>query len=190
MKIGLSEILDDVLEEGVMTGGDPKNKPIKTGKGGKRVLRHLREIVAREGCGPINYIDLARRISIPINLLELWQVSPDTAKEFRRLLTRVNRKKGKYTQPQFFSKSASYNPAFRIPVVARAEANGNIIKEALPKHISQADQGSGMNIISQGLVKALKLKMLDLGVKGFSGLTMNIADGSATELSHFVSLHI
>ncbi|KAI0997985.1 hypothetical protein K3495_g10206 [Podosphaera aphanis] len=81
-RIDLSEILDDDLpKEAEMTSGDPGTyRPIKTGRKGKRVSKHLREIVGREGCGPINYINLARRISIPINLLELWQVSPDTAK--------------------------------------------------------------------------------------------------------------
>ncbi|CAD6500186.1 BgTH12-04289 [Blumeria graminis f. sp. triticale] len=176
-------------------------RPIKPARKGKRILKHLREIVGREGCGPMDYVELARRICIPLNLLELWQVSPDTAKEFRRLSTRMNKKKGKQVPAQFFSSAADNGlarsvqksqetKAFRIPVVARAEANGKIIKVALPKHISQADQGSEMNIISQGLVKALRLEKISLGTKGFSGLTMNTADGSATELSHFVSFDI
>lgn len=157
--------------------------------------------MGREGCGPMNYVNLERRISIPLNLLELWRVSPDTAKEFRRLSTGVNKKKGKQVPTQFFSSAANKDlarsfqksqetKAFRIPVVARAEANGKIIKVALPKHISQAYQRLEMNIISQGLVKALRLEKISLGTKGLSGLKMNTADGSATELSHFVCFHI
>ncbi|KHJ30201.1 hypothetical protein EV44_g3593 [Erysiphe necator] len=206
-RIDIEEILNDNISKVSNTmNEDPLlHCPTKSLKKGRRALKHLREIVGREGCGPINYIDLAKRISIPINLLELWQVSPDAAKGFRRLSTRVNKKKSKRTPTEFFSTSAYNNlvkssencrpnlvetKAFRVPVVARAEANGKILKVALPKHVSQADQGSEMNIISQGLVNALKLERLSLGQKGFSGLTMNTADGSATELSHFVSLHI
>lgn len=72
-------------------------------------------------------------------------------------------------------------------MVAQAEANSKMMKLSLPKHISQAYQALEINVISQGLIKALKLEKLSLGTRGFSGLTMNTADGIATELSHFVS---
>lgn len=206
-RINLEEIfIEETSKTTCTTNNDPDlARPIKQAKKLKKALKHLREIVGREGCGPINYIDLAKRISIPINLLELWQVSPDAAKEFRRLSTRINKKKVKRSPTELFSNSvnndhprsftntqssSSERKAFRVPVVAQAEANGKIMKVALPKHISQADQGSEMNVISQGLVKALKLEKLCLGTRGFSGLTMNTADGGATELSHFVSFRI
>ncbi|RKF75638.1 hypothetical protein GcM1_232031 [Golovinomyces cichoracearum] len=80
--------------------------------------------------------------------------------------------------------------AFRIPVVARAILNGKFLRVALPKHISQADQGSETTVISPGFVRALKLEKQSLATRGFSGLTMNTADGRVSELSHFVSFKI
>lgn len=121
--------------------------PTKSPKKGKRALKHPREIVGREVCGPINFIDLARRISIPINLLELWQVTTDAVKEFRRLSTTVNKKKSKRAPTEYFSTSAyktlvrssencppnlADTKIFRVSVVVRAEANRNILKVALP----------------------------------------------------------
>lgn len=88
-RINLEEIL---IEETSKPSGATNNiadfsRPIKQTKKVKKSLKDLREFVGREGCRPINYIDLAKRISTPINLLEIWQVSPDAAKEFRRLFT-------------------------------------------------------------------------------------------------------
>ncbi|KAI0996283.1 hypothetical protein K3495_g11900 [Podosphaera aphanis] len=41
----------------------------------------------------MDYVEFAKRINFPVNLLEFWQISPDGTKEFRRLSTRVNKKK-------------------------------------------------------------------------------------------------
>lgn len=81
------------VQERIADANNP-NPPIKQGRKGKRVLEHRREIVGREGKGPIDYDELAKRISFPLNLLELWQVSSDASKKFRRLSTRIS-KKGK-----------------------------------------------------------------------------------------------
>ncbi|KAH9206297.1 hypothetical protein DL95DRAFT_416668 [Leptodontidium sp. 2 PMI_412] len=64
-------------------------------KEGEKKLRQLREIVGREGLGPINYRELASRINVPLNLLELYQLSPEVSKQFRKLSTRKNQKRGK-----------------------------------------------------------------------------------------------
>ncbi|KAI1006573.1 hypothetical protein K3495_g1643 [Podosphaera aphanis] len=47
-----------------------------------------------------------------------------------------------------------------------------------------------MNVISPGLVRALKLEKQSLAIRGFSGLKMNTADGGVSDLSHFVSFEI
>ncbi|KAI0996884.1 hypothetical protein K3495_g11298 [Podosphaera aphanis] len=47
-----------------------------------------------------------------------------------------------------------------------------------------------MNVISRGLVRALKLEKQILATRGFSWLTMKTADGGVSELSHFVSFKI
>ncbi|POS87411.1 hypothetical protein EPUL_001146, partial [Erysiphe pulchra] len=173
-----------------------RNRPIKQARKVKKALKYLREIVGREGCGPINYIDLAKRISIPKNLLELWQVSPDAAKEFRRLSIRVNKKRGKRSPTELFSNSVNNDytrsllndqstsfekNAFRVPVVAKAEANGKIMKVTLPKHISQADQVSDISLISNLLANTFSLK--SPGVRGFM---MQTADKNLSTLRTFV----
>ncbi|RKF77196.1 hypothetical protein GcM1_221029 [Golovinomyces cichoracearum] len=157
------------------------------------------------GEAPIDYVEFAKRINFPVNLLEFWQISPDGTKEFRRLSTRVNKKKSSKKATSPFSSSVSNadpgnnsytslmsveQKAFRIPVFARAIVNEKFLRVALPKHISRADQGSEMNVISHGLVKALKLEKQGLETRGFSGLIMNTADGGVSELSHFVSFEI
>lgn len=69
--------------------------PMKQGTRGERVLKHLGKIIGREGKGLFDYFELAKLILFSLNLLVLWQVSPDASKEFRRLSTRINKKKGK-----------------------------------------------------------------------------------------------
>jgi hypothetical protein len=79
--------------------------------------------------------------------------------------------------------------AFRVPaVVVKTQRSGDVIRQiSLPAGTVQADQGSELNLISIGLVKAMHYKPLSLSSKGFSGLAMNTADGSSSALTHFVT---
>ncbi|EKD21774.1 hypothetical protein MBM_00887 [Drepanopeziza brunnea f. sp. 'multigermtubi' MB_m1] len=61
-------------------------------KEGKK-LRQLKEIVGREGQRPINYMDLASKFKTTINLLELFQLSLEVSKQFKKLSTKKNLKK-------------------------------------------------------------------------------------------------
>ncbi len=70
----------------------PTKKPTKEQK---KVLRELREIVARQGMGPMDYNDIAKRFTAPIDLISLCQMSPSFSKFIRHTSTRVNHKKGK-----------------------------------------------------------------------------------------------
>ena len=77
--------------------------------------------------------------------------------------------------------------AFRVPSVVRRPDG---IDEEIDKSQSQSDQGSDMNVISQGMVNHLKLPMQLLSDIGFKGLTMRTADHRETELIYWVWLMI
>ncbi|KAI0994798.1 hypothetical protein K3495_g13383 [Podosphaera aphanis] len=81
--LDIRDILNDDVQD---------TKVRKTGKRHKRVMRQLREIVGRQGKGPVDYEKLAEDIQVHINLMELFQISPDLSKAFRALSTRVNEK--------------------------------------------------------------------------------------------------
>lgn len=208
--------------------------------------------------GPIDYRDLAARIQVPVNLLDLFQMSPDFAKQSRKLPTRINMKKKSKIAASELPKSTSSRPtppalvqpeftyrydlkmpaesrlgpttsataamasshellestasisssllatttqplmpqirsedkAFRVPAVLSAMYNNVWKRVSLPLGTCQADQGSELNIVSLGLVRAVGYRPIALTTRGFSGLTMNTADGSASELTHFVRFKI
>lgn len=76
--------------------------------------------------------------------------------------------------------------AFRVP--CKINVGGHITE--LPRHQTQADQGSDMNIVSTGLVKQLGLELHPLSDVGFYGLTMQTADNNETLLHHWVWLNV
>ncbi|KAI0995489.1 hypothetical protein K3495_g12690, partial [Podosphaera aphanis] len=83
---GKIEINDILNSESSSKPRKSKKKPAsKPEKNVSRALKTLREIVGREGLGPLNYRELAEKIEVPLNILEFFQASPDAAKEFRRI---------------------------------------------------------------------------------------------------------
>ncbi|RKF55806.1 hypothetical protein OnM2_086053 [Erysiphe neolycopersici] len=58
------------------------------------------------------------------------------------------------------------------------------------KDVAQADTGSDIVVISYGLIKYLNLPMKLLSENGFSGLTMNVANGTSSPLKYFTSFQI
>jgi hypothetical protein len=58
-----------------------------------RISKELKQIVGRIGLKPVNYRDMATDFKVTITLLDLLQISPDFAKQLRKLSTRVNEKK-------------------------------------------------------------------------------------------------
>ncbi|KAI0992065.1 hypothetical protein K3495_g16121, partial [Podosphaera aphanis] len=73
--------IEDILND----EHDFQTKPRKSGraKKGESRIRELREIVGRRGKGPVDYRKLAEEIKVPINLLDLFQISPDLVKNFK-----------------------------------------------------------------------------------------------------------
>ncbi|POS82833.1 hypothetical protein EPUL_006181, partial [Erysiphe pulchra] len=198
----------------------------KLEKNGKKAVSALREIVGREGLGPMNYRALAEKIEVPLNLLEFFQASPDAAKEFRKMSQRVNTRakkreikgmkkkervvvdsalvklgliKNKFDElpkqsdfdiepKSLFPKINPENKAFHFTAMLRGrhDESSHWKRVTLSPGISQADQGSELNIISQGLVKAMAFPRFTLtGKKDGSGLFVSTADGGATELKEF-----
>ncbi|POS82380.1 hypothetical protein EPUL_006396, partial [Erysiphe pulchra] len=198
---------------------DPKLRKRDQKRSERKVIRHLREIVGRQGKGPINYQKLAEDIKVEVSLMDLFQMSPDLSKAFRSLSTRINRrlekrrdfsggKKKLFTEKvNFEGSNVNYdsesllgqatNPigstdqkAFRVPVTVRSKKDGRIVNVTLPTGIAQADQGSDMIIVTVGFLKKLGLSANRLSEKGFEGLTMNVADGTSAELTHYSEFEI
>jgi hypothetical protein len=144
----------------------------------------------------------------------LFQISPDLAKAFRRLSTRVNKKKSakssalssdadlvlahrhsKSADPKDLEQVAPLlslgDRAFRLLVVVKTtNSKGKTVTVALPAYVSQADQGSDMIVATRALLKALAIPLYPLSGRGFSGLTMHVADGTSAELTHYAVFEI
>ncbi|KHJ31629.1 hypothetical protein EV44_g3672 [Erysiphe necator] len=148
-----------------------------------KAVKALREIVGREGLGPLNYRALAEKINVQLNLLEFFQASADAAKEFRNMSQRLNMRK----------RPRPGNKEFYFVAVLRGRYNekSRWKKVTLSPGISQADQGSELSIISQGLVNAMAFPRFTLSrEKDDSGLFVSTADGGATELKEFTYFNV
>ncbi|KAH7317965.1 hypothetical protein BKA65DRAFT_110784 [Rhexocercosporidium sp. MPI-PUGE-AT-0058] len=184
-------------------------------KNGEKKLRQLREIVGREGLGPINYRDLASRINVPLNLLELYQLSPEVSKQFRKLSTRKNQKRARKQnpasadQPDSPSTAAAASAAtvgsklvqvaprihpddkaWKIPTSIRVPSKGKVTVVDLPVGMCASDQGSDIIIITPALQQKLGLQTTTLNSKGFSGVSFGTADGVMHKLDHFVTFEM
>lgn len=208
------------VEDLLNSDEEPPTKAAKKAhKRGQRVLRHLREIVGRFGMGPIDYKKLAESINVNISLLELFQMSPDCSKALRRLSTPLTPKmvkkmaaeKSNTFQSGAHANSVQINAssntsdkllkhivptsnkeekAFRVPATIRTGKTGSTVDIDLPSGAAQADTGSEMVVITVGLVRRLGLPMLQLSERGFSGLKMNVADGTSAKLAYYTRFNV
>ncbi|KAI0991892.1 hypothetical protein K3495_g16295, partial [Podosphaera aphanis] len=80
--------IGDVLNDDEHTAKISKNATRRK----RRAEKQLREIVGRLGQGPVNYKKLAEEIKVEVSLMDLFQISPDMTKAFKKLSTRVNEK--------------------------------------------------------------------------------------------------
>ncbi|KAI0992116.1 hypothetical protein K3495_g16070, partial [Podosphaera aphanis] len=199
--------IDDILND-QHDFRTPRKRSART----KRVeakIRELREIVGRRGRGPVDYIKLAEEIKVPINLLDLFQISPDLVKNFKKISTRTNQKQENKESKDNLKTRASLvdahenhsensfpaidpdDKAFRIPTVVRIERKGKYKRVRLPTGASQADQGSDINVCSPSLASALGAKIKKLSNHGWNtGLQMRTADGNSSQLTEFCKLQI
>lgn len=180
----------------------------KANKRGRRTARQSRQIVGRNGMGPVNCMKMAQEIKVEISLMDLFRMSTDLSKAFRKLSTRVNEREvkeiikkeipatvrvGKVSSiagsEVLFGRMESSlkgnaDKAFRVLVVVRTVRNGKPMRVSLPLGMSRADQGSDMIIVIIGFLKKLGLLMKSLVERGYNGLTVNVADGSLANLTH------
>lgn len=149
-----------------------------------------------------------------VSLLDMFQMSPDLSKAYKTLSMRVNMRTDKAAVQAAFLGDADLSTvhglddagprilrhiapllttdqkAFRISVVVKTKKGGKEVKVALPISVSQADQGSDMIIATIGFLKALGLTAKVLSWRSFSWLTMNVADGTAAELTHYAAFQV
>ncbi|KAI0997508.1 hypothetical protein K3495_g10678 [Podosphaera aphanis] len=174
-------------------------------KRAKMTLTQLGEMLGRQGKGPIDHKRLAEDIKVEVSLMGLFRTSPDLSKAFRSLSTRMNERSKRSKEPRLKSavsgeavqrgqrKKAEVTidqKAFRIPIVVKTHKNGRSINVTLPTNIAQADQGSDMTIVTVGFLKALNIPMRTLTSKVFNGITMNVADGTSAQLTHYATIEI
>ncbi|KAI1005917.1 hypothetical protein K3495_g2303 [Podosphaera aphanis] len=188
----------------------------KGSKRTRRAERQLREIVGRLGKGPVNYRKLAEEIKMEVSLMDLFQISPDMSKAFRKLSTRVNeltmKERMRNELPKtrretvnemnddnssevLFGKAAgplevSQERAFRIPVTVKAKKDGKHEKVTLPISVAQADQESDMVIVTVGFLEKFGLPVKTLSSRGMNGLTMNVADDTLARLTQYPQFEI
>ncbi|RKF71184.1 hypothetical protein GcC1_105002 [Golovinomyces cichoracearum] len=126
-------------------------------KKGEAKIQELREIVGHRGKGPEDYVKLAEEIKVPINLPDLFQISPDLVKNFKKISTRTNQKQKEKERQTGTTKRANLletektiplnsfpvvdvdNKAFRIPTIVRIKKDGKYQRVRLPQCASQAD---------------------------------------------------
>jgi hypothetical protein len=77
--------------------------------------------------------------------------------------------------------------AFKVPVTFRVKHKGKDTKITMPLGMSHADQGSDLNLITESLVKVMGFPVLSLNDRGWSGLTMDTADGNESSLAAYTT---
>lgn len=110
---------------------------------------------------------------------------PQSSQQSTGTVSQVTAASSRHTQ--FLSKMLGVDKAFRIPCSVK-KADATIVD--LEKHYVQADQGSDMNVISEGLVNQVGLARQPLAEVGFAGLSMRTADHRDTLLHHWVKLTV
>ncbi|KAG5951743.1 hypothetical protein E4U58_001085, partial [Claviceps cyperi] len=73
----------------------------------RKYARMLNEIWGRQGLGPVDWKALASRISVPITLMELWQISPELPTQVRKLSRIILPKRRPRKKSLTFSGTAS-----------------------------------------------------------------------------------
>jgi hypothetical protein len=169
----------------------------------------LKQIVGHVGLEPVNYKDITQGFKITISLLDLLQISPDYAKNLRKLSTRTNEKKKRHAavSTAFVTAHAvqylpepsgmiypklvtpkSEDRAFRLLVMSRITIKGSLIQVDLKDVTCTADQGSDINIITRSLTESLKLDIFL--VSDSKPLHMGTANGKASRLEYFTIIQI
>lgn len=85
---------------------------------------------------------------------------------------------------EYLRKLGVFEKAFKLAVTIKVGDKEHV----LDKYMTQADQGSDMNVISMSLARFLDLELRPLRDIGFQGLAMKTADHRQTVLHYWVNL--
>ncbi|KAI6246136.1 hypothetical protein HI914_05621 [Erysiphe necator] len=163
----------------------------KPEKNGMKVVKALREIVGREGLGPLNYKALAEKINVPLNLLEFFQASPDAAKELRKMSQRLNIRKG--PRPGNKAKKKA-----KISADSASVEDFNIDPKTIFPRVNPEHKAFHFVAVLRGrynekswLVNAMAFPRFTLSRElDDLGLFVSTADGRATELKEFTYFNL
>ncbi|POS81976.1 hypothetical protein EPUL_005906, partial [Erysiphe pulchra] len=157
----------------------------------------LRNIIGREGKGPLDYKKMLENTMITMSMMDFYQASPDFSRTSRKLSTRVNEKRVKRKniaktvwnlEPEEEElTTARKDRAFRIPGEVLDTRDGKTGKFFLDESMVCADQGSDMVLISPQLVRVLQLQKNSLNEINNQGITMGTADGTSHRITEWVS---
>ncbi|KAI0994541.1 hypothetical protein K3495_g13640, partial [Podosphaera aphanis] len=151
------------MEKTIGALGESSADATKVPDKGKKKIRQLNEINGREGLGPIDYKNMLAQIRVNISILDLMQISPDAAKAFKHYYsTRRNGKRGRKPSQldtaavNLLSSSSQHTVPRGIQQRDRPFRflEATIIcpkmksKLVLDTAVTQADQGSDINLIS------------------------------------------
>ncbi|KAF7550342.1 hypothetical protein G7046_g8048 [Stylonectria norvegica] len=186
-----SATLPGMTEEEVEKAARRTTRKIKNG------ISSLSEIWAREGLGPVNWIEIASRVMVLLNLIELWQISPEGAKQMRHLSSRKTepRKKSKSKKAhgvvgaQLSSVGRAANPDYANTLRLTYGACQRTYRvDITVEYGSRFD--CQFDFPAASLVSELGIPVMSLASIGFKGLEMLCADGRRTPVSHFVRLQV
>ncbi|KAI1872009.1 uncharacterized protein JN550_004212 [Neoarthrinium moseri] len=160
----------------------------------------MSEIKGREGMGPLNWERIFQDIKVEFSLMDLFQASPDCARNAKYYSTRVSektRKKAQKTrglQTVIESKSATaIQPvkAYRMDVVLKfLGTNGKTVSHAVGEKATQADQGSDINFVSSDLVQKAGIKRRLLKDIGIEQLFIITSTSQASPVTEFVVFNV
>lgn len=79
--------VEDIINDGSGESVKRAQRKSRARKG-----QSLTEIVGRQGKGPLDYSKLAEEMIVKVSLLDLYQMSPDLSRAFRKLSTRISKR--------------------------------------------------------------------------------------------------
>ncbi|OJD21207.1 hypothetical protein ACJ73_07455 [Blastomyces percursus] len=181
---GAAQKRREIIEEDSHTA-PPENvipPPAKTKPGRKKTgLALLRGFSEAEDPSykPLSVREIFDSFKAEINLTDLLQYSPFLVASLKKFMTRETARRKKRTGTQPLSEEACEDKTFRFP--AQIKIVDQIFD--LPRSVTQADQGSELNLVSEGFLRTYWIPKKPLSDIGYQGMSMKTA--TKVESFHF-----
>ncbi|KAI1433489.1 hypothetical protein GGR50DRAFT_696016 [Xylaria sp. CBS 124048] len=176
----------------------------------QRRSRAPREIQGRLGEGPFDWKKLANAVEVKLSLMDLFQISPEGSAALKKMATRISakaqakaRKMASFSKRHAKSNSATMDVAansaateytttraWRVTPVIKYRSAGKTLTRTLPENSAQTDQGSDINIISDGAVQTLNLQRRQLSTIGVDKLFVKTSTGDSARVTEFVVMDL